>query len=1101
MKKIIYGIILLLVVIQVSNAQMVFVYEDNEDIVEVVGNWKTVNYDDCHGGSALYTRQGNGSEWVQWNFIVDYSGLYLIETYVRDYKYGKDTRWTLNTINGDTTVIVDEYYNPGWQLLGTFELTGNTSIRVSTYFESDSGDYVYADAIKLTSAMQLYVISGSLELNGQNQLAEAAITLEKHGVQEPIVSEIFNKSDRSFYFDNLTPGYYKLTCFAWGYDSLLVDSLEISENDINNLDLVLTQSLGETYSIGGILTFDDQSDTATCIVDLFSSQAGLFVSSDTVVHSESYSLLSIPNGVYRLQFKSDGYIDDLSTYNFLMVENADVLLDTMLLYAYFNFAWISDSHVGAGFTESGLQTVIQNINQSDEKLRFVIHTGDLTEKGLNTEINQYFSYMGACNVPVYSIPGNHDTKWTESGMETFKSRNNETTHFAFDYNGYHFVGLNSGIAMRGGGGYIDPAELSWLKENLDGIPEYTPVIACVHHPADAGGIYNNWKLLDLLKNYHTVFLLVGHGHSNRYYDFEKLPGAMGLDTYSASSGYNVVRISKKDITVATHYTGTGLANPWLTTPYLTEKQPEITFTDLVEFDKVTSSRSVNVHISETAISGRYEINNDTKTGVLNGSNNDWSLTLPFSGMANGYHTLTAWLKCANGQEYCRTIGYYIENGYPFCQWKYHTDSEIISSPAYDEKNAYFGTIDGKIYALSKEDGSEAWPPIQTGKTIFSSPYVYDGILYIGSSNGLLYAVSADSGKVLWTYDNSGTAILSAITGADTLIYFAANSKMIAIHAKTGKNIWNFNAGGTIECRPAIQGDRIIFGSWDTRLYCLNRFNGLLNWRWYEQSSFYYAPAACWPVATANKVFIADPARYLTAIDINTGATIWKSKAPETWESIGISERKDQVYVRSLDGNLYAFSTISNSQQLEWSAAVGYGWDSTPSMPIGVKGAVISGSKNGFVVSVAQSNGQIGWKYWVSHSYITTVTPIDGATVLAAALDGTIMLIKADPALTIDDQNSNQIPFQTRLLPAYPNPFNNQTTIRYTIKSGQDVTIQVYNLLGKKVNTFSIKHDNSGEYSWLWNGKDIYGKELSTGLYIIRMNSDGYNGSQKVLFLK
>ena len=112
-----------------------------------------------------------------------------------------------------------------------------------------------------------------------------------------------------------------------------------------------------------------------------------------------------------------------------------------------------------------------------------------------------------------------------------------------------------------------------------------------------------------------------------------------------------------------------------------------------------------------------------------------------------------------------------------------------------------------------------------------------------------------------------------------------------------------------------------------------------------------------------------------------------------------------------------------------------------------------------------------------------------------------MLIKADPALTIDDQNSNQIPFQTRLLPAYPNPFNNQTTIRYTIKSGQDVTIQVYNLLGKKVNTFSIKHDNSGEYSWLWNGKDIYGKELSTGLYIIRMNSDGYNGSQKVLFLK
>ncbi|MBN2601183.1 MAG: PQQ-binding-like beta-propeller repeat protein, partial [Candidatus Marinimicrobia bacterium] len=756
-------------------------------------------------------------------------------------------------------------------------------------------------------------------------------------------------------------------------------------------------------------------------------------------------------------------------------------------------------HIGAG-TDADLNTVIQNINKSNEELQFVINTGDLTEKGLTAEINQYFNYINNCNIPVYNIPGNHDTKWTESGMEAFKNKNNAVNHFSFDHNGYHFVGLNSGIPMRGGGGYIDPAELEWLINDLDDLPENTPVIACVHHPADDGGIYNNWKFLDILKNYHTIFILVGHGHANRFYDFEKIPGAMSLPTYGSTSGYNVVRVSKKDISIATHYTGSGLADPWLTVDYLSKKQPEITFVNLNEFDTITAAYPVDIYISESAVSGRYQINQDTKTGSLTGNNNNWSMTIPIEGLTNGYHTLQVWLKLNDGKEYCRRIGFYIANGYPYFQWKFHTGSSLISSPAYDENNVYFGTIGGLIYALSLENGNELWPPIQTGKTIFSSPYVYDGILYIGSSNGLLYAISTDSGNVLWTYD-AGKAILNAITGQDSIIYFAANNTMIAINLKTAEMIWSYSTDGTIECRPAIQDDRIIFGSWDTRLYCLNRFSGALNWRWYEQSSFYYAPAACWPVTTATRVFIADPARYLTAIDINTGTTVWKSKTPETWESIGISEHKNQVYIRSLDGNLYAFSTSSSSQQLEWSSAAGYGWDSTPSMPVGVKDAVISGSKNGFIISMAQSSGQIGWKYWVSHSYVTTVTPIDGATVLAAALDGTIMLIKADPALIIDNENSNQIPYQTRLLPAYPNPFNNQTIVRYTVKNSQDVTIQVYNLLGKKVNIFRNKHDHPGEYHWIWNGTDRSGKELSSGLYIVRMNSDKYSGSQKVLFLK
>ena len=1100
MKKYPFLMVFFIVFIQLLKAQLVYIVEDTDENVEIVGNWKSVNYEDCFGGSALYTRKGDGSAWVRWNYTFNFPGLYQVETYVREYKYGQDTRWTITTAQGDTTVIVDEYYNPGWQLMGTFEFDETTSIKLTNYFESDSGNYVYGDAIRFTSMMPLYKLSGSLIMNGQNQFAEVRFKIEKYGISEPIAVETINFSDRSYSVENLTPGYYKITCFAWGYDSLVVDSLEISDQDISNYDLTLNQSPEDTYSISGLLEFDDTSDTAKCIVNLFSNESELFVSTDTVSNSETYSLPFIPNGNYRLEFSANGYIDDKDTYSSLIVSDADVVLDTMLLYAYFNFAWITDSHIGAGFTEAGLQTVIQNINQSDEELQFVIHTGDLTEKGLNAELNQYYRYTGDCKLPVYSIPGNHDTKWTESGMETFKSKNNGATHFSFNFKGYHFVGLNSGIPMRGGGGYIDPSELTWLQNDLEQLPGNTPIIACVHHPADAGGVFNNWQFLDILKEYHTIFIMVGHGHSNRAYTFEGIPGAMGLPTYGDPSGYNVVQISKKNITIATHYTGTGLANPWLTVSYLDKKQPQITFTDLNEFDQISSAQTVHIHSSEPATSGRYEVTKDTQTGKLTGSGNDWSLTLPYDGMSNGYHTLTVWLKYSDGKEYCRTIGYYIENGYPYAEWKFHTGSQIISSPAFDNDNVYFGTIDGKIYGLSLSDGTEAWPAIETGKTIFSSPCVHDGVVYIGSSNGLLYAISADSGNVLWTYD-AGSPILNAITGADSLIYFAANRKMIAINSKNGTKIWSYGADGTIECRPAIEDDKIVFGSWDTKIHCLNRFNGTLLWKWNEQTSFYYAPAACWPVTTHDRVFVSDPARYMYAIDLEDGTTIWKSKSPETWESIGISERLNQVYIRSLDGNLYAFSTTSNSQQQLWSAPVGYGWDSTPSMPVGVRGAVISGGKNGFIVSVSQENGQIGWKYWVSHSYVTTVAPVDGASVLAAALDGTIMLVKADPSLAVGQSDQILLPFKTKLGPVYPNPFNNIATITYSIEGSQEVRIQIVDLLGRNILSVKKYHEQPGQYQWIWNGKDSGGQELSSGLYFIRMKSKNYIGTNKLVFLK
>jgi len=54
---------------------------------------------------------------------------------------------------------------------------------------------------------------------------------------------------------------------------------------------------------------------------------------------------------------------------------------------------------------------------------------------------------------------------------------------------------------------------------------------------------------------------------------------------------------------------------------------------------------------------------------------------------------------------------------------------------------YFGSLDGKIYALDANNGAKAWE-FATGNTVGSGPAVADGIVYVGSNDGNLYALRA-----------------------------------------------------------------------------------------------------------------------------------------------------------------------------------------------------------------------------------------------------------------------------------------------------------------------------------------------------------------------
>lgn len=156
----------------------------------------------------------------------------------------------------------------------------------------------------------------------------------------------------------------------------------------------------------------------------------------------------------------------------------------------------------------------------------------------------------------------------------------------------------------------------------------------------------------------------------------------------------------------------------------------------------------------------------------------------------------------------------------------------------------------------------------------------------------------------------------------------------------------------------------------------------------------YSPAACWPVGANNKIFIVAPDRFMTAIDAETGKTIWRSNLHQVRESIGISEDGGCVYARCMNDTLLAFSSSSSTPQLLWATHCGYGYDIDPSMPIEKDGAVFFSTKNGLVIALEAKTGTVKWMNRIGVALVNTVAPIDAHRVVMSDMDGRLIMVES-----------------------------------------------------------------------------------------------------------
>ena len=390
----------------------------------------------------------------------------------------------------------------------------------------------------------------------------------------------------------------------------------------------------------------------------------------------------------------------------------------------FRFAWLSDTHVGSISGEEDLRASVRDIN-SLTGLSFVVISGDVTEYGSREQLRLAKEILDGLKIPCHVVPGNHDTKWSESGATDFPRLWKED-RFVFNHGGFCFIGLHEGPIMKMADGHWAPQDVRWLQATLKNLPDTNqPIVFVTHYPID-NGIDNWYVVLELLKKYNTQVALCGHIHRNNNESFEGVPGVMGrsnLRGTASAGGFNLVEVKEGTMTFAERTPGGAAKPPW--------HSLELTKHDYAADTNKYARLDFSINNRFPSVKERWHY--DTGYTIAS-SPAVWNETI-IIGDASG-----------------TVYGLSLNSG--AVQWKFKAQSAVYSTPEVAGDIVIVASTDGNIYGLQAATGKQAWH-FETQRPIVASPRAADGIVYIGSSEGKFRALEATTGKLLWQFERLG----------------------------------------------------------------------------------------------------------------------------------------------------------------------------------------------------------------------------------------------------------------------------------------------------------------------------------------------------------
>lgn len=598
--------------------------------------------------------------------------------------------------------------------------------------------------------------------------------------------------------------------------------------------------------------------------------------------------------------------------------------------AVFRFAQLTDIHLSPN-NPNPTEDLLRSIAQinATDSIDFVLVTGDIAEEGDRTTMEKVKSCLDLLKVKYYVVLGNHETKWSDSGCTAFGEIFGGE-RFEFEHKGFLFLGFNSGPLMRMAYGHVVPQDIRWMTETMD---RY-----------NAGNSRPD-KPVILVTHYPMT-----EGDVDNWYEVT-----------DAVRPYNI------RLFIGGHY----------------HRDRDLRYDGIPGILMRSNLRDKD----EKPGYGIYEITEDSilvYTQRIGEPKKQWaafSLTDSYydrNEKAEKYPDFSVNKEYAQVQE----------------QWIVQTGAGIYCSPAVEKDKVFVGDDLGRLTAYALKNGKKLWS-FQSGKRIVGTPAVSEGIVVFGSADCKIYGLDAQNGNLLWTVE-AAEPVLGAVTIENGIAYIGASDHTFrAVNICTGEVKWAFaGVRGYIETKPLVTDNKVIFGAWDNTLYALNKADGKELWKWTGGlTRMHFSPAAVWPVAADGKVFITDPQRAMTAINIETGNTVWRTFQSMVRETIGLSEDKERIYSKTMNDSIVCYSTKGDQPHKLWASNVGFGYEHAPSMQVEKNGVVFGSTKEGLIFALEATTGKVLWKHKTGNSLISTVVPLDNNRVLFTATSGETGMLK------------------------------------------------------------------------------------------------------------
>lgn len=468
--------------------------------------------------------------------------------------------------------------------------------------------------------------------------------------------------------------------------------------------------------------------------------------------------------------------------------------------ASFSFAIFSDLHISPELPQNveDLRRAIDEVNEQSN-IAFVLVCGDVTHNGDTRSLQLAKDMLDELAVDYFVIPGNHDTRASESATADF-ARIFGDTHFRLLFNGNLFLGLNTGPMLRPNDGHIAPQDVDWLAFHLKQNGRKQPVYFVAHHPLQSGDV-DNWEAAtDLLRQYNVQGVFCGHYHRNALLDFDGLTGVVVRSTLrgnDAVGGYTIL-----DMGDSLYISEKRIGQPaqrWMALPV----EPRIyDSSDLKLFPR--PNFDINKQYKNVKSVWQKQIGHGIYGNVAVDSGR------LFFGDESGM------MRCfdmAKGKQL----------------WQYKTPARIAAAPAVARGKVLFGCADGQVYCLDEKSGKLQWKR-PTTQSVCAVPLVVDDVAFVGSGDGQMRAFNIDAGSELWSFAAQGYIQTDAVLIGDKVAFAAYDKHIYAVDAQFGEQVWSTELSANAVTTPLLANGKLFAVTADGALVALDANNGALLWR-------------------------------------------------------------------------------------------------------------------------------------------------------------------------------------------------------------------------------------------------------------------------------